>query len=126
VRQTTAGEQLPQVLVQPGRFGQHFLHCYVALLAACFHHAAPAPSGVAQPFCARGPQALPERVQTLVRYFRERPQPIPTLYVMGEEAHMFLAPVIEQCGHVCNMEQPVQFNRTTLDFITCQVSVANP
>lgn len=45
---------------------------------------------------------------------------------MGEEAHMFLAPVIEQCGHVCNMEQLVQFNRTTLDFITCQVSVANP
>ena len=40
---------------------------YVALPAVCLHHhAAPAPSGVAQPLCARGPQALPERVQTLV------------------------------------------------------------
>lgn len=53
---------------------------------------------------------------------------------------MFLAPVreqvardassslavIEQCGHVCNVEQPEQFNRTTLDFITRQVGVVNP
>ncbi|MEH8177431.1 alpha/beta fold hydrolase, partial [Aeromonas veronii] len=25
--------------------------------------------------------------------------------------------VIEQCGHVCNVEQPEQFNRRTLAFI---------
>jgi len=44
---------------------------------------------------------------------------------------MFLAPVreqvardassslavIEQCGHVCNVEQPEQFNRRTLAFL---------
>ena len=53
-----------------------------------------------------GLQALPERVQTLVRYFRERPQPIPTLYVMGQEDHMFLAPVREQvprCQNSCRL-----------------------
>ncbi len=93
MRQAPAGEQLLRVLVQLGR--------------------------------------LATEVNPLMRYFRERSLPIPTLYVMGEEDHMFLAPVreqvardassslavIEQCGHVCNVEQPEQFNRRTLAYI---------
>ena len=53
---------------------------------------------------------------------------------MGEENHMFLAPVreqvardpysrlaiIEKCGHVCNVEQPDHFNRQSLAFISSQ------
>ncbi|MEN9534402.1 MAG: hypothetical protein RIQ83_3626, partial [Pseudomonadota bacterium] len=39
---------------------------------------------------------LATEVNSLMRYFRERSLPIPTLYVMGEEDHMFLAPVREQ------------------------------
>jgi pimeloyl-ACP methyl ester carboxylesterase len=34
--------------------------------------------------------------------------------------------VIEQCGHVCNVEQPELFNRTTLDFIARQTSSTHP
>jgi pimeloyl-ACP methyl ester carboxylesterase len=34
--------------------------------------------------------------------------------------------VIQQCGHVCNVEQPELFNRTTLDFIARQTSSTHP
>ena len=48
-------------------------------MAVCLHHhAEPAPSGVAQPLCARDPQALPERVQTLIPP-RHRGQPADAL-----------------------------------------------
>lgn len=71
-------------------------------------------------------------VNPLMRYFRERPVAIPTLYIMGEEDYLFLAPVREQverdphshlavidgCGHVCNVEQPEHFNRQSLAFLT--------
>ncbi len=74
---------------------------------------------------------LATEVNPLMRYLLARSLPIPTLYVMGEEDHMFLASmrekvardasssltVIEPCGHVCNMELPGQFNRRTLVFI---------
>lgn len=36
---------------------------------------------------------LATEVNPLMRYFKERMLPIPTLYVMGQEDHMFLAPV---------------------------------
>jgi pimeloyl-ACP methyl ester carboxylesterase len=56
---------------------------------------------------------------------------IPTLFVMGEEDYMFLESVhrvilsgfdahiayIENAGHVCNIDQPLQFNRVTIDFM---------
>jgi pimeloyl-ACP methyl ester carboxylesterase len=56
---------------------------------------------------------------------------IPTLYIMGSEDHLFLPPVreivqkntatllkvIENCGHVVNIEQPDLFNRHSIDFI---------
>ena len=74
---------------------------------------------------------LATEVNPLMRYFRERALPIPTLYLMGEEDHMFIAPVreqvardpysqlaiIENCGHVCNVEQPEHFNRQSLAFL---------
>ena len=80
---------------------------------------------------------LATEVNPLMRYFKERALPIPTLYVMGEEDHMFLAPVheqvardpysrleiIENCGHVCNVEQPEHFNRQSLALISNQASV---
>lgn len=56
---------------------------------------------------------------------------IPTLFVMGAEDYLFLAPVkeltkkqkdlslsvIEGSGHVCNIDAPAQFNTLTLQFI---------
>lgn len=69
---------------------------------------------------------MPRQHHQESRNLRARSLPIPTLYVMGEEDHMFLAlmrekvardassslTVIEPCGHVCR-----QFNRRTLAFI---------
>ena len=67
----------------------------------------------------------------ILRLFEERDVGIPTLYLMGEEDHMFLPAarnlarkhrrailrVIEQCGHVCNIERPDLFNRFSIDFL---------
>ena len=77
---------------------------------------------------------LATEVNPLMRYFRERPVSIPTLYIMGEEDYMFLAPVREQverdpyselaviegCGHVCNVESPERFNRQSIAFLAAQ------
>ncbi|MDG5787350.1 alpha/beta hydrolase [Evansella sp. AB-P1] len=56
---------------------------------------------------------------------------IPTLFVMGEEDYLFLPSVeelvkqnenltlqrIENSGHVCNIEQPQEFNQITIEFM---------
>lgn len=56
---------------------------------------------------------------------------VPTLYVMGEEDHLFLEPikrlitkvknstlyVVEQCGHVVNIEKPQIFNEVSIAFL---------
>lgn len=74
---------------------------------------------------------LTNSVNPLLRYFKEKEIPTPTLYVMGSEDYMFLPPVqqivaqhefsylevIENCGHVCNVEKPRVFNKVTIDFI---------
>ena len=71
-------------------------------------------------------------VNPLMQYFREKEIDIPILYIMGQEDHMFLGPVkemvkkhknsflntINQCGHVCNVEQPDAFNKHSLAFIS--------
>ena len=81
---------------------------------------------------------LATEINPLMRYFKARALPIPTLYVMGQEDHMFFAPVreqvardpysrfeiIENCGHVCNVEQPEHFNRQSLAFISSQTVAA--
>ncbi|MBA4538633.1 alpha/beta hydrolase [Bacillus aquiflavi] len=56
---------------------------------------------------------------------------IPTLFIMGEEDYLFLAPVkelvsrqpelhlitLKNSGHVCNIDQPQKFNKATIQFI---------
>jgi len=81
---------------------------------------------------------LTQEVNPLLRYFREKELPIPTLYIMGGEDHLFLPPikkmirdhkhalleVFERCGHVCNVEQPDRFNRLSIGFIKQQLNRA--
>lgn len=70
-------------------------------------------------------------VNPMMRYFRERELSIPTLYLMGEMDYMFIRPVkdmvnkhqlswlheIPNCGHVCNIEKPKEFNLHSIAFI---------
>lgn len=70
-------------------------------------------------------------VNPLLRYHNENNPAIPTLYLMGDEDHLFLAPVrvlvstnkmaslktIPHSGHVCNVDQPEIFNRHTIAFV---------
>ncbi|MDN3609590.1 alpha/beta fold hydrolase [Vibrio ostreicida] len=77
---------------------------------------------------------LTAEVNPLMRYFKDRELPIPTLYLMGERDYMFIRPVkemvavhqkstlleIPDCGHVCNIERPEVFNQHSIDFIIRQ------
>jgi len=70
-------------------------------------------------------------VNPLLQYQIEQNPPIPTLYLMGDEDHLFLKPVkilvsindmaelvtIKDSGHVCNVDQPEQFNEHAIRFI---------
>jgi pimeloyl-ACP methyl ester carboxylesterase len=70
-------------------------------------------------------------VNPMLRFFRINDVGIPTLYIMGQEDHMFLPSisklvashksatlhVIANCGHVVNVEQPLIFNETVLAFL---------
>ena len=74
---------------------------------------------------------LAAEINPVLRIFRERQIPTPTLYIMGSEDHMFLPSIrkivmehsrsllhiIPDCGHVVNVEQPDQFNQTSIAFI---------
>ena len=74
---------------------------------------------------------LVAEVNPLLALFRIKDSGIPTLYVMGEEDHMFLPSisklvkdhlssellVIPNCGHVVNVEKPEIFNNQVLKFI---------
>jgi pimeloyl-ACP methyl ester carboxylesterase len=74
---------------------------------------------------------LTVELSATLRVFEERDTGIPTLYLMGEEDHMFLPAarrittrhtravlrVIERCGHVCNIERPGIFNRESINFM---------
>jgi pimeloyl-ACP methyl ester carboxylesterase len=74
---------------------------------------------------------LTMELTALLRVLEERDTGIPTLYLMGDEDHMFLPSarrmaqrhrravlrVIEQCGHVCNIERPAQFNDHSIQFM---------
>ena len=75
---------------------------------------------------------LTSEINPLLRFFRAKEIKIPTLYVMGSEDHLFLPSiknivskhvssslyVIENCGHVVNVDQPETFNAKTINFIT--------
>ncbi len=79
---------------------------------------------------------LTNTVNPLLKYFKEKETNTPMLYVMGDEDHLFLPPVeqivnqhsmaylevIQQCGHVCNVEKPIEFNKVSIGFINEQIS----
>lgn len=74
---------------------------------------------------------LTKDINPLLRYFKEKDLGIPSLYVMGDQDLMFLEPVkklvaqhknsilkvLDQCGHVVNVERPEEFNLLSIDFI---------
>lgn len=75
---------------------------------------------------------LTAEINPLLKLFRQVELDIPTLYVMGGEDYMFLPSVrqvsenhyktstlvvIENCGHVVNVEQPAIFNESVLSFL---------
>jgi pimeloyl-ACP methyl ester carboxylesterase len=75
---------------------------------------------------------LTAEINPVLKWFRQVELDIPTLYVMGEEDYMFLPSVrkvveshyrssqlfvIQNCGHVVNVEQPNAFNTAVLSFI---------
>ena len=69
-------------------------------------------------------------IKPLLNLFREKELQIPALYLMGAEDHLFLPSVkhlvashrkselivVENCGHVVNVEQPLIFNEKSLNF----------
>jgi len=74
---------------------------------------------------------LASEINPLLKLFREKETKIPSLYVMGEQDHLFLPSikkiskqqrnaklqVIKNCGHVVNVEQPLFFNKHTIAFL---------
>jgi pimeloyl-ACP methyl ester carboxylesterase len=74
---------------------------------------------------------LTSEINPLLRFFRAKDINIPTLYIMGEQDHLFLPSirkivnahvkstllVIESCGHVVNVDRPLVFNTNTIAFI---------
>ncbi len=70
-------------------------------------------------------------VNPLLRRFKETEMRAPTLYIMGEEDHMFLPHVqkivkdfkhssleiVEGSGHVVNVDKPDEFNRISLNYL---------
>lgn len=74
---------------------------------------------------------LVTEVNPLLRFFREKDSGVPTLYIMGSEDHMFLPSisklvnyhnssqlhVIQDCGHVVNVDRPMEFNQECISFI---------
>jgi pimeloyl-ACP methyl ester carboxylesterase len=78
---------------------------------------------------------LPQRSNPVLKWFRQKELNIPTFYVMGEEDYMFLPAVkkvvsehtqsssllvIENCGHVVNVDKAHVFNQKVIEFITQQ------
>ncbi len=74
---------------------------------------------------------LTTHVGKILKLHREKSNPIPTLYIMGSEDHMFLKSikelaskhtqsmlqVVSNCGHVVNIEQSKIFNSISIDYI---------
>lgn len=75
---------------------------------------------------------LTKDINPLLKLFREKSLKLPVFYIMGSEDYMFLEPVkemvkshansslqiIENCGHVVNVEQPASFNKAVINYIT--------
>ncbi|WP_324023303.1 alpha/beta hydrolase [Maribacter sp. BPC-D8] len=77
---------------------------------------------------------LTSEINPLLQFFRSADIKIPTLYVMGEEDYLFLPSirkiakshqhsqliVVEDCGHVVNVEQPNFFNEKVVAYLVQQ------
>lgn len=73
-------------------------------------------------------------INPILKYFKEKEMNAPTLYIMGEEDHMFLPPVkkmiqdfnhsylevVMDSGHVVNVDKPDEFNEISLRFLMNQ------
>ena len=80
---------------------------------------------------------LTSEINPLLSFFRTKDIKIPTFYIMGSEDHLFLPSIkniiskhitstlfiIDNCGHVVNVEQPEAFNNETIRFINYLVKV---
>lgn len=74
---------------------------------------------------------LTASVNKVLKFHRAKDPEIPTLFIMGSEDYMFLEPikeivrqhkkaalqVINECGHVVNVEKPQQFNRIAINYL---------
>jgi len=74
---------------------------------------------------------LTSEINPLLRFFRGTDIRIPTFYIMGGEDYLFLPTikkvvkiqkqsslfVVENCGHVVNVEQPLIFNQKVIDYL---------
>ena len=74
---------------------------------------------------------LTSEINPLLQFFRTVDIQIPTLYIMGEEDYLFLPTiekvvkkhrmsqlaVINNCGHVVNVEQPYVFNKKVIQYL---------
>uniref|UniRef100_UPI00404A0D01 alpha/beta fold hydrolase n=1 Tax=Flavobacterium sp. TaxID=239 RepID=UPI00404A0D01 len=75
---------------------------------------------------------LTAEINPLLRWFRQVELEVPTLYIMGEQDYMFLPTirkivskhaktsqlfVVQNSGHVVNVEQPMVFNDVVISFI---------
>ena len=82
---------------------------------------------------------LTSEINPLLRFFRAADIKIPTLYVMGEEDYLFLPSirkivgfhqnskllVVEDCGHVVNVEQPKFFNDEVIKYLSFPVKISD-
>jgi len=74
---------------------------------------------------------LASEINPLLRFFRLNDIGIPTIYIMGDEDHLFLPNVrkvvakhklstlhvVPNCGHVVNVQKPQIFNKESLSFL---------
>lgn len=74
---------------------------------------------------------LTYEINPLLKFFEEKELPVPTLYMMGEEDHLFLPPVrhlvgkhghstlevLQESGHVVCVDRADLFNRLAIEFI---------
>jgi pimeloyl-ACP methyl ester carboxylesterase len=75
--------------------------------------------------------SMVSQVNPLLSLFRMKDLGIPTIYLMGEQDYMFLPSIsklvenhksshliiIPNCGHVVNVDQPLEFNQKALSFL---------
>lgn len=74
---------------------------------------------------------LTSEIKPLLSLFRQKAVDIPSIYIMGEQDYLFLPAiekltkshkkaqlfVVQNCGHVVNVDQPQVFNQQAINFI---------